>query len=436
MILTYHGRDRRIFLATGSSILAKGGGVLLQLIAIPLVIRALGAERYAVFSLISSVLVFISFAQFGMGSYLTQQIARKLPLHDYEGIRQLAWTAVILVSAISVLFGIILFISSQIWGLFWLWGEAYVLHSDVLRWGFYYLLNIGIISLVVNTLSGCQAGYQELHVSNLYGGLGNLLAAVGLILIVYFEHAGERWFWSVLYAVPLLVAWLNVGHMLFRHKELRYRVSAFRSNLIFQLLSAGGGFMVVQSVLPLLQREGAKMALARSGNMEGVAHLSVFLQISTIAGGLIAMFVVPLYAALADAFGRGDVNWISCRLRQIRCVFLLIVVAVSLVAYFGGERLLSVWLGSGIVISRAECMMYVLYFFTATFVYINQMFLMAQGSVRMAVAGSFFEIVLLLCLFIFSCPTNAGDLFVAMALIQLVSSLPISTLALKRIKLG
>ena len=424
-------RDKRIVQAAISSIVAKGGGLVMQLVAIPIVVRTLGVEGFGVFSLVSSVLGFIAFAQFGIGGHLTQQIAHRLSTRDFEGIRKLTWTALALVSLVALVFCSLLGLVCQLWGLEWLWGSAYIQNEEVLKWGFYCVLVIGCGTLVGNTLSGCQAGYQELHIGSLYAGAGNSFAAIGLVVAAYGLVPDLRQFWVVLYGLPLLVLIFNIIHLLYRHQELRWRTGAVDLRLVGSLFKVGGGFMVVQTVLPLIQRDGSRIALAHQGDIVQVAHLSAFLQVSTIVGGLLAMFTTPIYGAIADAAARNDRIWIVTRLYQVRWLGLILGTGTSLTSYFFGPWILKMWLGSGVLFDGLECLYYALYFSVTALVHVNHVFLLAQGYLKNAVMACLPELIVLPVFLIFFCPAVAASTLIGMAIIQGLTSLPLTSLALK-----
>jgi O-antigen/teichoic acid export membrane protein len=432
--MNLHSRDKKVWLAAGSSLVSRGGGLALQVLAFPVIIRVLGVERFGIFSLVSSILGFMAFAQFGIGSYVTLKIAQLLPSGNYDAIRRLTWTAVITVGGLALLIASALGLSAQCYGLEWLWGAAYVQNSSVLIWGFYCVLIIGWLTLLLNSLAGCQAGYQELHIGNLYAGLGNLVATIGLVSVGLWSGADERWFWAVLYGLPLIVLLANVVHLMRRHSELKYRSGAIDVKLVSALLTSGAGFMIVQTLLPVLQREGSRLALAHTGNLTEVAHLSVFLQISMITGGFIIIFTQPLYGAISDAKVRGDFDWIRARLGNARVVSLLGCLLVCLVSYCMGPLVLRLWLGEKMSFGSMECLFYALYFSATISVHINQVFLLAANHLRSAVIASLFEMIVLLFSFFVAEPKTAGMVLLLMSIVQVFTSLPVSFLALRGMK--
>ena len=428
-------REKRIWLAAGSAVLAKGGGLALQVAAFPIVVRALGVERFAIFSLVSAILGFMAFAQFGIGGYLTQQISARIAMRDKTGIGQITWTAVLTIACLAFVVGSSLALVAHVRGLEWLWGSAYRDNAEVLSWGFHYVLIAAFLTLFFNTFAGCQAGYQELHIGNLYSGFGNLLAAIGLIVVGLYGGAGERQFWLVLYGVPLVVLIVNSCHLIRRHPELAYHGSLLRPNLVPTLLTSGAGFMVVQTLVPLCQREGARLTLAHHGTLIEVGHLSVFLQLTIILSGLIIIFTQPLYGAIADAYARGDDLWTRLRLKQMRMYFAVLFVLICVGAYGAGPSLLRLWLGEAMAVGRTECLFFALYFSVTMYVHVNYVFLLGQRQMRSSVIAALVEVVILVAVFVCVSPKTTGVLLLWVGGVQLFTSLPITSLALRRMRL-
>ena len=191
--------------------------------------------------------------------------------------------------------------------------------------------------------------------------------------------------------------------------------------------------MVVQTMLPLMQREGSRLVLAQRGDLLEVAHLSVFLQVSTIMGGLIGMLTQPLYGAIADAHARGDHKWCETRLTQARRLGVLLAATVCVIGYFIGPQIMRGWLGAGIGISGEECFGFSLYFGVTLLIHVHHVFLLAEGRLRQAVAASALEIACMLGIFVLLPIRGAAHILMLMAGIQASTSLILTTWALRRV---
>lgn len=415
-------RDRRLQLAVASAFFSKGGGLALQVLALPLILRSLGKDGFAIYSLAGSILAFQAFAQLGIGPYLTQRVATLRALGLTGEIGRLVWTSVAVVAVTGMLLALALGIIERALGLEWLWGEVYLTNRQILTWGYYFTALIGVATVVFNIFSATQAGYQELHFSNLYGGLANLAAAaaIGTVALLCL---GVKSFWAAIYLVPLLVLFFNISHLLRRHAELRCGWRSPAVEIVPELLRAGGFLMVVQAMLPLVQREGIKLSLAHAGDIQGVAHVAIFMQIATIVGGVVGMVTQPLYGGLADAFARGDLHWWKRKLWMLRIYTVSVGLAISAGGFVWGQTIIKLWMGNTVVIGSAAFLAFGAYLTVALCVHVHHIFLMAQGRIRALVGVSALEMIGLSVLFTTTRGVSLELLLVGMAAIQAATSL-------------
>lgn len=82
--------------------------VLVALVAIPPLVRGLGAERFAVLTLAWAAIGYFGLFEFGLARGLTQAVADRLGRGETKELPLLAWTALILLFALGMLGGILL----------------------------------------------------------------------------------------------------------------------------------------------------------------------------------------------------------------------------------------------------------------------------------------------------------------------------------------
>src|SRR5690606_31260268 len=89
------------------NLLGQSAPMLVALVAIPVLIAALGTERFGVLTLIWVVIGYFSLLDLGLGRALTHLVAEKLGAGREEEIPALSWTALALVLALGAAGGLV-----------------------------------------------------------------------------------------------------------------------------------------------------------------------------------------------------------------------------------------------------------------------------------------------------------------------------------------
>src|SRR5262245_34846746 len=96
-------RYRRIALTTGTSVLAKGVGLLTMLISVPLTVHYLGAERFGLGMTVSSLIALLGFADFGMGNGLLNAISEAHGKNDTASAQKYVSSGFFMLAGMGVL---------------------------------------------------------------------------------------------------------------------------------------------------------------------------------------------------------------------------------------------------------------------------------------------------------------------------------------------
>ena len=180
-----HKRDRGILLAVLTALGSKIGGVSLQLFALPLVIRDLGTVDFALFAIASSILAFFMFSNVGIGGYLVVAIpkATHRPQKNVN-VKSLISTSLFLTVSAGYLFTAVFFVFCAKFGLNRICGEIYE-YAPIATFNIIIIvISFGFVQLLSSIFNAAQNAYQELHYSNIYGGVGSLTSA--LCILSYF----------------------------------------------------------------------------------------------------------------------------------------------------------------------------------------------------------------------------------------------------------
>ena len=154
-------RYRRAALTTVTSIVARGVGILTAFITVPLTLHYLGVERYGLWMTISSVIVMLGFADFGLGNGLINVIAHADGKND-RSAAQVAVSSVffMLMGSAFLLLSIFLIIYTFI-----PWGGIFNVTSSLAMRESGPATAVFVMCFIVNLPIGIaqkvQIGYQE-----------------------------------------------------------------------------------------------------------------------------------------------------------------------------------------------------------------------------------------------------------------------------------
>lgn len=336
-------RYRRITLTAFTSIGSKGISLLSAVIIIPLTFRYLGAERYGLWMTITSFVLFLGFADLGLGSGLTARIAEADGDDDHHRIERLVTCAFYTLLALCIL----LLVSFACILPFVNWRLLYGLHTALAAQEAGLATTILVLctlaSMPLGTVLRVQAGYQQGFVADLWNATGSLLALIGILLVV--EHGGGLSALVLTVAgIPLLVTlcnWLVQFH--FVRPSLRPKLALFDSCIARQLLAVGGIFFV-QQCFGLIYYLSDNLVIARTMGAVQVAHYAVVQRIFSI--GLITQYLVaPLWPALGEALSRRDFRWAARAARRALLAAFVVSTLAAIPLLAASRTLIERWSG-------------------------------------------------------------------------------------------
>ncbi len=405
-------RVRRLKLAVFSSLASKASTIGLQLVAFPIAIRAVTPSQFATYSVLAGVLSFVWLCDLGLGPALTQRIAIANAEEDrpaQERILASGFVAILIILVAVWGFGL----AAARLGTLTPWLEARgILPSLILI-----VAAIGSVQFLSSPFLRAQAGYQELHIYNLFGVAGNAVAAVALIAVARVAPS-PLGFLVAVYGTAALTQLAAAAAFLWRRRPLLHGLLRPHMSLVTPLFADGVRFAFPQVIVPVILREGPKFMLFRQGLPIETAKYGILIQLMTLASGLIVMFTQPLFPALTDAQARGDHAWIEGTYRRASAgvgAFCCLFIGATFVL---GPSALSLYTGNKFTFGRGSLLAFGLCSALIFWNHLGLVFFQASGRLGLFFTLSALELVLLGGLYLWRQPVDAmtGFAYVAAAL--------------------
>jgi O-antigen/teichoic acid export membrane protein len=337
-------RMRRILISAVAAAAARGLSVLSALISVPLTFRYLGPERFGVWMIISSFTVLFSFADLGIGNGIMTAIASAKGTDDRSALRSTISSGYFLLTSIAALIMILLAFTYR----FIAWSTVFNVHSELAMHEANLALPIFIICFSLTIPAGLvqriQTGLQEGFHASLWQGLGSVLALFGIVATTYLD-GGLHWLVLALFGGPLVAAALN--SVIFfgkQHPDLIPRRSEFTFKSGAEIAKLGSLFFVLQLGVGTFYGTDSIM-IAHSLGPDSVGAYAVPERMFSIVSTLLAMALMPLWPAYAEASARGDHAWVRRTFLRSMATSVAGALVLSTVLVLSGNFLLGIWVG-------------------------------------------------------------------------------------------
>lgn len=372
----------------GTALLGKGSIFLVNAISVPIMVRYLGAVEYGLWATISTTIAMLVYLDIGIASTLTNLISESYAHDDRESAARYFSTAFWMTTGVALVLGMA---GWMLWP-----------HID-----FGYLLNLknpalvaeasratmaaGILflcGLPAGLAARALAGYQELHLANLFSGGGNVLA-LGAIVLVVLLHGSlallvAAYAGAILLGSVACLAWV----CLVGKPWLRPWPGRVELRLAGRIFSSGGQFFVIQ-MAGLVVFNSDNLVIAHFLSPGQVTPYNVTWKLANYMTAAQVLLSAAMWPAYAEAWTRGDLGWIRGAYRRLRRLTVVTLAAAAAVLVLFGQGMIRVWAGPAAV--PAKDLVWLMCVWMALFaITTNQASLMAATNrvKRQAIAGT------------------------------------------------
>ncbi len=324
---------------TAWNLAGQGAPLALALVAIPILVRGLGTDRFGVLALAWVVVGYFSLFDFGLGRALTQLVAQKLDRGGREELPALVWTALAAMAALGVAGAILVGLLSP-WAVHRALKIPAAMQGETLA--VFYLLAASLPLVIVSTgLAGVLEAHQRFDLSNavripmgaftFLGPVAALPVSRSLVLVVAALVGGR-----LVAAAAYLALTLRVMPVL--RNSVRLVPAAVRP------LAASGGWMTVSNVVGPLMTYLDRFLVGAVVSIAGVAYYATPYEVVTRLWVLPRGLAGVLFPAFATSY-RSDPARTAVLFERGVKVLLVVLFPIALLIVGLAHDGLGLWLG-------------------------------------------------------------------------------------------
>lgn len=371
-------RTLNYFREIKGSIIYKAVAMVASFLAIPLMIRYLGQERFGVWATLLSVMSWVVLFDLGIGNGLRNKLAESLAKGDKRE------AADFVASAYSMIGLIALFLWMVITGVsfFVPWQRVFntqsvteaSLRSTVQIAGFFIVFNfwIGLISPVLGAV-------QKVSLNSLSQVISNVVALI-LVIVLMKVTSPSIIYLAIVYGISMIVANLSMSLWFYlRFPELAPS-ARFLKEHTRPLLFIGSQFFIIQiAVLILFTTD--KILITQIFGARYVTQYEVVFRLFSVIIFVHSLISMPLWSAYTDAYQRRNFDWIEHMLYKQLKIFCGLVVAVIILG-FATKTIIAYWIGPGLSVSVALIISMGIFVIISTWNNVYAMLVNGIGKIR------------------------------------------------------
>ena len=337
-----HERYRRILMSGATASAAKVCSALVGLVSIPLAMNYLGKDQFGIWMIVSSLVLWMQIADFGIGNGLANALAEADGRDDMAAARSYAASAVLACTLLAAIMTPLL--TAVVFTVDW---ESFLrlttsdgssLRLALMIVGASFLANIPL-SLAVRVYTA----FQRAYIVNWSHIAASILSLAGLYLAIRLD-LGFLWLVALAGIPPTLcnlALWLSLRQLtVARDCDIR-------------LMTKPGIQRVAKSSVPLfLFQVGAlcinqlvNVLVVRQAGLGVVADYNIILSIYLIVFTSATALSNPFFAAIREAFERHETLWVKAAIMRGLSIRMAVVGFFSIVFVLFGDSILERWLG-------------------------------------------------------------------------------------------
>jgi O-antigen/teichoic acid export membrane protein len=333
-----------------TGVLGHGIAIGVNLVSIPLTVTYLGPEQYGVWLTISSFVAWMTVADLGFSSALTNAISVSHGKDDPISARALTTTAFWFLLAVSTLIGLI--------GIslipFLNWTAIFNVQSTSgiekeIRSAVALTLLFFCVTCPSNLSRGVYAGYQELYKSHFWSIAANMVSLISLLVVVRLE-GGLPALVMALMGAPTIVRCMNTIHLLIWEKPYLKPTMQFFSPEKFKRLWDLGKYYVVQQIGNIGMFHIQPIILAHLVSPMSVGQFTISYRLMTLSQQMLILLTLPLVGAYGEAHIRKDWGWIRKTLIGTTCGSLATMLVLTAVLASTSGAVITWWVGESMVV--------------------------------------------------------------------------------------
>lgn len=366
------------------SLFLKGISIVVSMLLVPATIGYVNAELYGVWLTISSMMIWLGFADIGFTQGLKNKLIEAIAHDDWERGKALVSTTYILMFVIFLPICLIieLIVPHVNWSSLLNINPMY--ENDILQ-TMQVLVVFACIQIVANVIVSVVDAFQKVALSSSFLVVGNVLSLINVYALRAFYTPTLLSLVFAISAMPVLVT-IAATLFLFTGGDFRKVAPSFgaiKISYIKNLFSLGYKFFII-NIQVLVLYQSTNVLISYVSSPIDVTNYNIAYKLLNCAMMVYTIITAPLWPAYTDAYARNDYDWMkNMKKSMVKILFISILGCIILVLI--SPILYRVWVGPNINIPFAWSVLVGIYVVVYCCQNLNGTLLVAMSKIKLNV---------------------------------------------------
>lgn len=375
-----------------ASVLIKICNIAIGLILVPVTINYLDSIKYGVWITISSLFIWFSFFDAGLGNGLRNKLAEASAKGKYKLGKIYVSTAYAMLTIVITVLALIFFLINQLLDWSRILNAPPELTMELNKLAMFIFVFVSV-QLVLNLLNMIFLADQKSALPSFLNLVSNSVILIMVILLSQSTNGSLIYLGVIISGVPVIILicaslwFFNSNYTSFK-PSLKY----VRFRLVHGLMGLGIKFFVLQIAVIVLYQTSYLLISHLFGPGEVTPYNIAFRYFSVIPM-VFSIVITPFWSAFTEAFTKKEYEWIIDRIKLLKRIWYVLTLA-SIGMFIISGWVYPLWVGDKVHISAVLSFLNMIYVCIVTWNSIYLFFLNGAGKIQLQLYLSIIIIII------------------------------------------
>lgn len=340
-------RDFAFRHAVTTGLLSKGGGVVLQLVAMPFAIREIGLVAFGQYATAIAAFSWVMLGEALVGQAMVRRIVAGVQNSDTRSVTEAVYTGLATAALFAAIVGVIVCTCVAVW---------VIITARSVDWAgstLYFAAGLAaVLKLILGVTARTRSALQQTHLDNIYNAFANLVSLAAVFFLL------PTWPNALILLLVLFIPTLAAQTVSAIHMFVANPILGGAARIDFAMACEFLGeswWLLLGQIGTMCERQLPLVVFSLASLTSAAGQYAIAMQLILMAASPLVMITTPLMPAIVDAMHSKDHLWWVKRVRLLDRGIILTGCVTIVFAFFYGPAFLHLLFGPKKIFSAFAC---------------------------------------------------------------------------------